>query len=89
MTTASLHSNIQRSRFTHHVLSALSGLTASAWALPRRTAQTTRALTPAEQASREAQNVRELAYSYSKTDPGFAADLYAAAARHEGLSDAV
>ena len=33
----------------------------------------------------EAQKVRNLAYTYSKTDPGFAADLYAAAARHEGL----
>ena len=38
-----------------------------------------------EAAAREAQSVRELASSYSKTDPGFAADLYAAAARHEGL----
>ena len=36
-------------------------------------------------ASLEAQKVRDLAYSYSRTDPGFAADLYAAAARHEGL----
>jgi hypothetical protein len=40
-------------------------------------------LTPAEAAVREAAEVRRLAYSYSKSDPGFAADLYAAAERHE------
>lgn len=31
--------------------------------------------------------VRELAHQVENTDPGFAADLYAAAARHEGLGD--
>ena len=35
----------------------------------------------------EAEQVRELARRYQLTDPGFAADLYAAAARHEGLDD--
>jgi hypothetical protein len=86
MTTATLHANVQRTRFVQHVLAALSGLAYSAWSLPTRSAQPT-ALTAAESASLEAQKVRELAYSYSKTDPGFAADLYAAAARHEGLSE--
>lgn len=33
----------------------------------------------------EARAVRHLAERYAKTDPGFAADLYAAAARHEGM----
>jgi hypothetical protein len=34
----------------------------------------------------EARAVRDLAERYAKTDPGFAADLYAAAARHEGMT---
>ena len=40
-----------------------------------------RALSRAE----EAASVRELAWRVRQTDPGFSADLYAAAARHEGL----
>ncbi len=87
MTTAILHAHVQRTRFVQHVLSALSSLASSAWSLPLRTTQPAASLTSAESASLEAQRVRELAYSYSKTDPGFAADLYAAAARHEGLSE--
>lgn len=35
--------------------------------------------------AQEAQAVRELAWSYRQTDPGFAADLAAAADRHEQL----
>ena len=35
----------------------------------------------------EAAEVRELAARWQRTDPGFAADLYAAAARHEGRDD--
>ena len=35
--------------------------------------------------AQEAQEVRELAWSYRETDPGFAADLAAAADRHELL----
>lgn len=35
----------------------------------------------------EAEQVRQLAYSVRETDPGFAADLYAAAARHENAID--
>lgn len=37
--------------------------------------------------SGEAEEVRVMARNWEKTDPGFAADLYAAAARHEGLAD--
>ena len=37
--------------------------------------------------SGEAAAVRALAYEVQHTDPGFAADLYAAAARHESLRD--
>jgi len=35
----------------------------------------------------EAAAVRALAYEVQHTDPGFAADLYAAAARHESMRD--
>lgn len=87
MTTAVLHSQVQRSRFVQHALGALSGLATAAWNLPLRAAQSASALTTSESASLEAQKVRELAYTYSKSDPGFAADLYAAAARHEGLHE--
>lgn len=87
MTTATLHTNVQRNRFAQHALATLSGLAFSAWKLPLRAVQPAAPLSPAESASIEAQKVRELAYSYSKTDPGFAADLYAAAARHEGLNE--
>ena len=79
MTTATLHAHVQRSRFAQHVLAALANLIPAPLRAPRA------ALTAAESAAVEAQKVRNLAYTYSKTDPGFAADLYAAAARHEGL----
>ena len=83
MTTTTLHSDVQRSRFFHHLLAAL---TTPAWALLRLPFKVLPpAPTPAERASREAQRVRELAYGHRTTDPGFAADLYAAAARHETL----
>ncbi len=36
--------------------------------------------------AREAAALRELAYGHLKSDPGFAADLFAAANRHELLS---
>ena len=78
MTTATLHANVQRSRFAQHAFAALGALLPTAL---RPAAERT----PAEAAACEAQKVRNLAYSYAKTDPGFASDLYAAAARHEGL----
>ena len=83
MTTATLHSTLERSRFTQHLLNALANLIPAARshvpAAPAAPAAT------AQAASIEAQKVRQMAYSYAKTDPGFASDLYAAAARHEGL----
>jgi hypothetical protein len=82
MSTTLMHANVQRNRFVQHVMSSLFGLTSSAFSLPARPAAASSA---AESASLEAQKVRDLASSYSKTDPGFAADLYAAAARHEGI----
>lgn len=79
MTTTTLHASLQRSRFAQHALSTLAtlvpfSLKAVKSAPPRSAAET---------AAIEAQNVRDMAYAYKKTDPGFAADLYAAAARHE------
>jgi hypothetical protein len=84
MTTATLHLKVQRSRFGHHALAALASMVPAAF---RTWGASAPVLSAAEKAAREAQKVRELAYSYSKTDPGFAADLYAAAARHEGLHE--
>ena len=83
MTTTTIHMQVQRSRFAHHVVAALIAM------LPA----TLRALTgdkkfmsvPAKEraTAHEAEQVRQLANTYSRTDPGFAADLYAAAMRHE------
>lgn len=49
------------------------------WVQPRAP----RSLTRAE----EAAEVRQMARNVQDIDPGFAADLYAAAARHESLDD--
>ena len=54
-------------------------LTALRSALPKRHPAPAQALNPAEEAAR----VRDMAGTYVKTDPGFAADLYAAADRYE------
>jgi hypothetical protein len=72
-TTTSMHLKVQRSRFAHHALTALAGI------LP----DLLRSAPQASTAAREAAAVREMAYAYAKTDPGFADDLYAAANRHE------
>lgn len=83
MTTTTLQMKVQRGRFTHHALAALVGLLPAALRSDAKRAAP--AMSISEAASHEAAKVRELAYSYSKTDPGFASDLYAAAARHESL----
>jgi hypothetical protein len=85
MTTTVLHANVQRDRFTQHAVAALASLIPAALRLALKAARPVPALTPPESAAVEAQKVRDLARSYAKTDPGFSADLYAAAARHEGL----
>ncbi len=79
MTTATttLHSKVQRNRFAQHAFAALTSWLPAAL----RAASPVRPST----AEREAAAVREMAYAYSKTDPGFADDLYAAANRHEAL----
>jgi hypothetical protein len=83
MTTTTLHANLQRSRFAHHALATLAAL--APFAL--KTVKGAPARSAVETAAIEAQNVRDMAYTYLKTDPGFAADLYAAAARHESLHE--
>ena len=83
MTTTTLQLKVQRSRFTHHTLAKLARIAPAA--LRGWFSSEPLVLSAADKASLEAQKVRDMAYSYSKTDPGFASDLYAAAARHEGL----
>ena len=85
-TTTTLHLKLERGRFAQHAKATLASVFPLAWrtalgagARPAMSASEASAL----EAAREAQRVRDLAYSYSKTDPGFAADLYAAASRHE------
>ena len=79
MTTVTLHAQVQRSRFAQHALAMLAGL------IPATLRSAGAARSVAESAVAEAQAVRRLARAHSKSDPGFASDLYAAAARHEGL----
>jgi hypothetical protein len=85
MNTVTLHAEVQRSRFAQLALGTLTSLVPTFLRLPFQAVPSTSTLSAAEVVRIEAQNVRELADSYSKTDPGFAADLYAAAARHEGV----
>jgi hypothetical protein len=85
MTTTTLHLEVQRSRFSNLLLAALGAAIPATLSSLLGNDHTGPAASPADQAAREAQAVRELARSYAKTDPGFASDLYAAAARHELL----
>ena len=75
MTTATFELKVQRTRFAHHALAALTAMIPEGFKRPAAVAPSS--------AAREAAAVRELANSYLKTDPGFAGDLYAAANRHE------
>ncbi len=54
------------------------------WLSRRRVAATVDAA-GARNAARDAEAVREVAARHALTDPSYAADLYAAAARHEAL----
>jgi len=45
------------------------------------------ALRPARSRTEEANEVRAVAARMRRSDPGFAADLYAAADRHDGLDE--
>jgi hypothetical protein len=84
MTTSTLHFEVERSRFANLLLAALgAAVPATLGSLLGRS----ESATPVDKATLEAQAVREMARSYAKTDPSFAADLYAAADRHEALND--
>lgn len=68
-----------------HTARQLGELAQSAWRLLSRSMVSTTATVRSRGA--EAAEVRAMAQHWERTDPGFAADLYAAAARHEGLDD--
>ena len=86
MTTHAMHLKLERGRFAQHLKATLASAVPLAWrkalgasAKPAMSATEAAAI----EVAAEAQRVREMAHAYSKTDPGFAADLYAAASRHE------
>ena len=87
MTTSTLHFEVERSRFANLLLAALGAAVPATLTslLGRDRSEST---TQVDKATLEAQAVREMARSYAKTDPSFAADLYAAADRHETLNGA-
>ena len=70
------------------VTAAPRGALVAADLFARASAWLARTSTPRQSShSEQAATVRELANRVQYTDPGFAADLYAAAARHESLTD--
>jgi hypothetical protein len=83
MTTTTLQLKLERGRFAEHAKATLKSLIPQAW---RPALRPIPALSAVDAAAIEAQAVRDMAHSYAKSDPGFAADLYAAAARHEALN---
>ena len=84
MTTTVIHMQVQRSRFAHHLLAALAAiLPITLRALTGDKKLTTMIPAKERTTAHEAEQVRRMANRYSRTDPGFAADLYAAAMRHE------
>jgi len=85
MSTSTLHFEVERSRFANLLLAALgAAVPATLGSLLGR--DRNESATPLDKAALEAQAVREMARSYARTDPSFAADLYAAADRHEALN---
>ena len=85
MSTITLHSHVQRRRFADHTWAALVGWLPGALRFGAKPDLAPQPRSAAQAAAVEAQRVRDLAQIYVKTDPGFASDLFAAAARHEGL----
>ena len=84
MTTSTLHFEVERSRFANLLLAAL-GAAVPATLANLLGRDRTAPASLLDKAALEAQAVREMARSYARTDPSFAADLYAAADRHEAL----
>ncbi len=85
MTTTTLQLSIERARFTKHALTAVESLWSGITRTRVRPAAAAAQPPTHEQALREAGRVRAMARRYASSDPGFAADLLAAAARHEQL----
>ena len=85
MTTSTLHFEVERSRFANLLLAALGAAVPATLANRLGRDRSESATTTVDKAALEAQAVRDMARSYAKTDPSFAADLYAAADRHEAL----
>ena len=85
MTTTTNQLKLERGRFAQHAKASLLSLLPMARRL-LTIARPAPMFSAGEAAAREAQAVRDMAYGYTKTDPGFAADLFAAAARHDGLN---
>ena len=85
-TTRFTHATPSRSTFLRDTLNLFRGLLPAA--LRARPAAAAPAGSALENAVAEARRVRDMAHAYLRTDPGFAADLYAAAARHETLHGA-
>ena len=87
MSTLALQHKVQRHRFAQHAVDAVAAhLPKALRSLFVDDSAGDAGLTAAEEATRQAQAVRDMARAYQRTDPGFAADLFAAAARHEGLA---
>ncbi len=84
MTTTAMHMKLERGRFAQHLKATLASILPLGWR-EAMGAGAKPVMSASEVAAVEAQRVREMAHSYSATDPGFAADLYAAASRHEAL----
>ena len=82
MTTTAMHPKLERGRFAQHVKATLASVVPLAL---RRALAARPVMSATDEAAIEAQCVRDMADTYRETDPGFAADLYAAASRHEAL----
>ena len=77
-----MHPMLERGRFAQHVKATLASVVPLAL---RRALGARPVMSATDEAAIEAQRVRDMAHTCSETDPGFAADLYAAASRHEAL----
>jgi|GEM_PF-1586627 len=83
MTTSTLHLKLQRSRFTQHALDTLTAFLAAPLRSLQGDSTPAPAQSAADKAAREAQEIRDMARTFARSQPGFAADLAAAADRHE------
>ena len=77
MNATLVHADVQRSRFFNLTVAALAGFFKSL---------TASSSVPIADATREAAEIRRVAASYASSHPSFAADLYAAADRHEQVA---